>query len=543
MKGERQKWLIWFFIFMIIVYFYPLGSKCSNAGDLLLFSLLIGYADGILYSLTNIQPSDISIAGFVAVWVCTPVQAALVGLMGSITGAIFRTDTTLTAIRKAGRTAAAMFVASILWTWFGADLGTLTGLGVAALSVLACLVVRGVLKGRPWNFRYGGNEFFWYPGLAYLGALLWTWYTPAATAYLLCLPLLEYMWETSSGSRLSNLRSLVSVVLEQMSSGVIVTDTNGVPTLANRRAREIFSGAGMPRIDPPDARLDRLLKEVAANPSFRTHMTFHGQDKSVMLRVLAEQLRDEAELPIGSVALIEDVTDAAVMEYKVREAEKMAALGELAAAAAHEIRNPLSAIKAFVQLLGKDTTTPLEERLRMLEREIARLDHITSDLLTMARPGSQRWQRCYIEAILDEVLLLYSERARSQEVEIQRCFRLDKKAICCDGSQMRQVFSNLISNALDATSKGGRIRVSTCRTENYVSISVSDTGCGIPPANLAKVFNPFFTTKEMGTGLGLAIAYGAVKNHHGYIEIESEVGKGTTVTVHLPDTYQERTES
>ncbi len=543
MKGERQKGLIWFFIFLIIVYFYPLGSRWSDAGNLLLFSLLMGYADGILYSLTNIKPSDIPIAGLVALWVCTPVQTALVGLLGSITGAIFRTDATLTAIRKAARTAAAMFVASTLWARFGSDLGTLPGLGVAALSVLTCLFFCSVLKGRPWEFRYGSNELFWYPALAYLGALLWTWYTPAATAYLLCLPLLEYMWQTSSGSRLSNLRSLVSIVLEQMSSGVIVTDTSGIPTLANRRAREILSRAGMPSLDPPDARLERLLKEVAAHSSFRTHLTFHGPDKSVMLRVLAEQLRDEAGLPIGSVALIEDVTEAAVMEYKVREAEKMAALGELAAAAAHEIRNPLSAIKAFVQLLGKDATISLKERLCMLEREIARLDHITSDLLTMARPGSLTWKQCDIQALLDEVLLLYSESARSQEVEIQRCFQLNDETICCDGSQIKQVLSNLMSNALDATPRGGRIRVSTCRTGNYISISVSDTGCGIPPENLGKVFNPFFTTKDTGTGLGLAIAYGVVKNHHGYLEIESEVGKGTTVTVHLPRTHQERTES
>ncbi len=232
---------------------------------------------------------------------------------------------------------------------------------------------------------------------------------------------------------------------------------------------------------------------------------------------------------------------------KMYRADRLATLGELAAGAAHEIRNPLTAIRSTIQYLSKDfnADTAKKEMMDELISEVERINKIVQGLLSFARPSELNASEVNIEQLINGTLLLVTNTLRKQNVEVEFEYFADNTTIQADTEQLKQVFLNIILNAVEAMSentpehprtliisieKGAAINANS----RYLIISFEDTGKGIDRKDIENVFNPFFTTKEEGTGLGLAICYGIVKRHDGEIEMKSTPGKGTCINIKLP---------
>ena len=231
---------------------------------------------------------------------------------------------------------------------------------------------------------------------------------------------------------------------------------------------------------------------------------------------------------------------------KLFHTDKLATLGELAAGAAHEIRNPLTSIRSTVQYLQAALSDEKKTLVTGIIEEVDRIDQIIRGLLSFSRSSELHVSVVNVEEILNQTLLLLDSEIRKHNIEVVRDNQSTDSTITGDSSQLKQVFLNILLNSIQAMPQGGVIsesitegakRDTISSREEFLSIRISDTGPGIPERELPRVFDPFYTTKETGTGLGLSISYGIVSKHGGDIEIESRAeGKetGTTVVVRLP---------
>jgi len=238
----------------------------------------------------------------------------------------------------------------------------------------------------------------------------------------------------------------------------------------------------------------------------------------------------------------QDQKDKDLMTQRMIQSEKMSAVGKLAAGVAHEINNPLGVILGFGQGLLKRTAGGDYElmALKSIEREALRCKILVQDLLTFSRAEKTGKEKCDLAEVIEEALLLAETRTKIQSVSMVRHYRESLPRVRVDRKQVQQVMINLCNNAIDAMPKGGKLTVAVEEAERqgrpFVLIAVSDTGAGISPEHKAKIFEPFFTTKEVGkgTGLGLSLVYEIVQKHDGMIEVESEMGKGTSFKIYLP---------
>ena len=221
---------------------------------------------------------------------------------------------------------------------------------------------------------------------------------------------------------------------------------------------------------------------------------------------------------------------------RMLRADRLATIGELAAGAAHEIRNPLTTIKSSLQFLESRCQEETEKKLLgVAVRETDRIDEILTALLSFSRPSEIHKEPCDLVALLEESVALVSIQARAKSVEVRTSFPAAPVIVNADRSQVKQVFLNVFLNAVQAMDGGGTLSVEDIILENGKTlVRVSDTGPGISEEDLDKVFDPFFTTKKGGTGLGLSICYTIVKAHGGEIELRSRLREGTTVLVTLP---------
>jgi two-component system, NtrC family, sensor kinase len=255
------------------------------------------------------------------------------------------------------------------------------------------------------------------------------------------------------------------------------------------------------------------------------------QERLQLLESLEQQVQDRT-------AALARATDRMIVS------EKLSSLGRLAASVAHEINNPLAGILTYAKLLIRtleDPGVPDREReaalkrLRLIERETERCSAIVRHLLDFARERPLTITEVSVNAALEEALTLVAHQAKLQDIDLVKELG-DIPLVSADFGQLRQAFVNIIINACDAMSRGGRLTIRTVHAAAAprVQVVVSDTGSGIPAPIRSKVLDPFFTTKEKGTGLGLSVVYGIVERHGGTLEIESEEGAGTTVTIGLP---------
>ncbi len=344
-------------------------------------------------------------------------------------------------------------------------------------------------------------------------------------------------------------------VVESTQVLVVGLDARGVVRLFNRRASEVTGwGADeilgqevLTRLFPPEAR-EHVGSHLAAATSGRHGEEFEapvvtrdGRTRTILWHVVPSHNGPHRDGdPLDLYAVGSDVTERRSLERRAAEHEALAHMGTLAAGLAHEIRNPLNAALLQLHLLGRgieklpvDERANLPDRVRIVAEELRRLERLLSDFLELARPRPMAREPVDLHELLDEVLSFQEPAAHEKGVALVR--RLSEGVAVGDRERLKQVFHNLVVNALEATARGGTVTVSSHReADGTVAVTVSDNGRGIPRGTLEKVFEPFFTTKEAGTGLGLAIVRQIVERHGGRVELESVEGKGTRVTVFVP---------
>jgi two-component system NtrC family sensor kinase len=230
---------------------------------------------------------------------------------------------------------------------------------------------------------------------------------------------------------------------------------------------------------------------------------------------------------------------------KLMRSDRLAIVGQLAAGVAHEINNPLGSILLFSRLIMQQVPPEgrIRENLERIEKETKRCHTIVRNLLDFAREREPLVESLDVNHLLDATLKLFEGQFLFHNIEVVRNYSPKLPPLQGDESQLQQVFMNIILNAADAMNGSGRLTLSTKEDDDgYIKISISDTGCGIPPENIERVFDPFFTTKGVGhgTGLGLSVSYGIVQKHNGDINVSSTVGAGTTFAVTLPTSQRRR---
>ncbi len=263
------------------------------------------------------------------------------------------------------------------------------------------------------------------------------------------------------------------------------------------------------------------------------------KDGDEMNVLITATLRKDAKNQVcGYECIVKDMTERKRMEARIREADKLASIGQLAAGVAHEINNPLSIVLGYTKLLMKDGKENLNEDLRMIHNNAQACKKIVEDLLNFSRQKKPQYTEADIRHTLESVISVVENQFSRTAVTIKREYDPSIPLVAMDVDKMRQVYMNLLINAYQAMNSDGDIRVSTRydRAKGEVLTFFSDHGCGIPKKIQSRIFEPFFTTKEpgKGTGLGLAVSYGIVKEHGGDLSFESEEGRGTTFKVRLP---------
>jgi PAS domain S-box-containing protein len=347
------------------------------------------------------------------------------------------------------------------------------------------------------------------------------------------------------------MQTYLNSILESMENGVIGIDITGMITLFNSAsvritgyAMEDVLGRPFAEIFPNNSADESALLKLLYNGKElkRDEKVFwHKDGHPVPISYQTALLRDKTGTRIGAVEIFSDISKLKALEKEMQQAKTMAALGEMSATVAHEIRNPLGAMGVWAGLLERDlgTDDPRRKTLGKIIEGLSKLNKIVSNLLVYTRPVKAEFRKIPIEMILSEIVDFV-------EIEIDRigqCIKVVKKMrecstfILADPEKLSQVVMNLCLNAIQAMPEGGELTITVdndAQNRDYILFSISDTGIGIEKSALSKIFDPFFTTKENGTGLGLAIVKKFVESHSGYIDVKSEIGSGTTFKVFLP---------
>lgn len=356
--------------------------------------------------------------------------------------------------------------------------------------------------------------------------------------------------QRTNQAQLQRERDFNTKILNHTQSMILVLDTAGLVSYANRRCYEAgyrekdLLGRPLAEYIPKDR---RALFDSAFNTALRGSASenlelpvLRGNRSTGRFSVSLSPMRDEQGHVNSIVVVMADITDAAVLQAQLRHSEKMAALGQLVSGVAHEINNPLAAIVGYSDLLleNPDVSEPAKSELRIVLQEAERTKEIVQNLLHFARQMPAQRESLDIHSVLRQVLQLRSYGSTGQGVEVVERFGSSLPRISGDTHQLQQVFLNILNNAYDAVHEAGRagkIEIITSEREGLIEITIRDNGTGI--SNTERIFEPFYTTKEVGkgTGLGLSICYGIVREHGGEVSCANNPdGVGCAFFVRLP---------
>ena len=341
--------------------------------------------------------------------------------------------------------------------------------------------------------------------------------------------------------RAENVESYNENILECVTSGVMTFDGQCRMTTINRAAEETLC------IDRKQA-IGKSCQDLFGDGEIAGAVlaTLEGHSPSARMESMLERaggrlwlgyntavLSDRQGSTIGVILSFTDLTEVKRLHERMELRERLTALGEMSAGIAHELRNPMAVITGYLNLLSKKADPPAQETIRSIGNEIAGMNRIIGDLLTFARPASLNRVRVRIKELL-QGCLASALQASGAGPEIQAGIDIEDIEAPLDEVLTRQAFTNLIQNALEAMPEGGTVSLESGKKNNDLVIVIRDTGAGVAPAMVKKIFLPFFTTKDKGVGMGLALAHKVIASHGGRIEVESEEGKGTVFTVILP---------
>ena len=346
--------------------------------------------------------------------------------------------------------------------------------------------------------------------------------------------------------QLINIQDYTQSILRSITSGVITVGPDGSVATANPAAERMLSMSEFEMVPKPIGSLFRSDGGISADVSKvlagrlplamreATVTTVNGAD--VHVQASTSRMRAVGGTVLGAVVTLEDVSDIKALTAQLIRADRLAAMGELTAGVAHEVRNPLGVIRASVQLLEDARGDPVRtsEAAEVIKQEIDRLDRVIKALLDFGRPSKPTMVRTDLNEVLKDVVLFTNRFAKQSDVVIEERLQDDLLPVRGDPDQLKQVFLNLVTNAVQAMERtGGTIIIETHDAGEYVEVSVCDDGPGISPGDLTKVFDPFFTKRAEGTGLGLTIVHRIVDEHEGHIEVDSRAS-GTVFRVTLP---------
>jgi PAS domain S-box-containing protein len=365
---------------------------------------------------------------------------------------------------------------------------------------------------------------------------------------------LLYQEQHERATELELLKEFNESIIESINVGLLAVDPQGRITGCNSALEDLL---GVRRDEATGALVEELfaddfaetLQQVLGADAwavadvrhiYKLHTaTRHG--RSLILNIAVAPLRRTASGEhTGALVVLEDVTGRVRLEEQLQQREKLSSIGLLAAGVAHEINTPLTGVSSYTQmLLGMlADTDPKHALLQKIHRQTERATGIVNNLLNFSRTGSVTdFGAVDLNRVLEDTLQLLEPQLRQSRVEIERAYDQQLPPVFGNSGKLQQVFTNLLLNARDALPSGGRIILATATDGGDTAVvEVIDTGIGIAPENVARIYDPFFTTKGVGrgTGLGLAVSYGIVQEHSGHITVHSAPGRGTTFRITLP---------
>jgi PAS domain S-box-containing protein len=363
---------------------------------------------------------------------------------------------------------------------------------------------------------------------------------------------LLYKDQQERASELKLLKEFNESIIESINVGLLAVDLEGRVTRLNsalehmldlrrdaaigRRVEDLFSEDFADTLKQVLGKGGWRLQEI--RNIYKLH-TATRTNRALVLNIALAPLQD-VQGQTGALVVVEDVTTRISLEEQLQQREKLSSIGLLAAGVAHEVNTPLTGVSSYTQmLLGMlSENDPKHALLQKVRTQAERATNIVNNLLNFSRTGSAtEFAEVNVARVLDDTLQLLEPQMRRSQIEIVRAYEKDAPGVYGNAGKLQQVFTNLLLNARDAIPDGGRIVVSTSTADDGSLVAeITDTGIGIAPENVAKIYDPFYTTKGVGqgTGLGLAVSYGIVQEHTGRISVESTPGHGTTFRITLP---------
>ncbi|GKS59234.1 sensor histidine kinase [Nitrospira sp.] len=332
-----------------------------------------------------------------------------------------------------------------------------------------------------------------------------------------------------------SMRGALDTILESLTTGVIVTDQDQCIERCNPAAASLLG------VDT-DSILGIPLEEFLLAHSLHVDGYPLATKTGALVSISRCTPRSDGTHTLGTVVLVQDITEVHRLEERLHRRDRLASMGEMVGRIAHEVRNPLGSVELFASMLRQDLAhdAVLHGYAEHISMAVKAMDRLLSNLLTYTRPSNPQRAWNATAGLVRDSLALAAHALAGRKVDVQVNLDHAPPNMWCDGQQIRQVLVNLILNAVDAMEEEGRLTVTvedqlrSAHESPVARLSVADTGRGIDPEHLSRVFDPFFTTRDEGTGLGLAIVHALVEGHDGRVEIESQVGTGTTVTVAIP---------
>lgn len=356
--------------------------------------------------------------------------------------------------------------------------------------------------------------------------------------------------DITTSERYNELLEKSELIFNSINIGIITVNDN-IVSMVNKYARNCFGLSNRSVINKPFIEFAERFLNISENAVFQDINNIEIKDYECNLSICGKTvsflcdsyfLRYDKEGASGAILFLKDITSIKEMEKRLINSEKLKVIGELAAGTAHEIRNPLTTVRGFLQILHHKASNlginDLDLHIKLMLSEIDRANEIISKFLNLAKPKTKNFGILNINELLNEISFIMENEAKYYQVNLS--IKLDEAIpnINGDKNELSQVFFNIIHNALQSLQdlpEQGNLKIRTSlNSENQVFIEFTDNGKGIPEGILTQIFDPFFTTKADGSGLGLAVSNRIISDHNGEIKVTSEEGKGTTFLITLP---------
>jgi PAS domain S-box-containing protein len=354
-----------------------------------------------------------------------------------------------------------------------------------------------------------------------------------------------------TNQKAKNLESYNEYILRSIESGMIICDTEGKITRLNNSAQKILGisesravGKHYKILFKEKPVLCSLIemalseKRVCSIPEMEISK---NNGENMWVGISTSVVKDEQNKMLGVAVLLTDLTEIKRLQNEIAFKEKMAALGEMSSGLAHELRNSMGTILGFGKLLKKKggDKTSTDQIVTSILNEAMFMESMLQRFLTFAKPFDLKTEKVNLENVVERCIESLEENLKKSKIQFELKYEPNLPTILGDRLLLKQSFQNLIQNSIEAMPQGGKLYIDlrglkTPYQEELVKVEISDTGCGIEKKDQEKIFNPFFTSKEKGTGLGLSLVKKIISLHHGEIEFESQVNKGTTFRIYLP---------